>query len=469
MPMVSYEGGQHVLPFGYGDRNIPEQDDFMDFMDAFQASPQMGAIYAEQFAQWRAVGGHTPSLWMDVGPWSFWGYWGAKEYVTQTRAESPRWDAFCDFLEFEQGVRSGQEPLGSKPDWQTQNLRGEVGIVFDETVVANGGEGSRVVSLLGGRLPPGLALTDLGNGQGRVVGTPTAPGRFVAIFRIRDADGDVDDEFFNIEIDPSGFSGHQLVAFRGADLPASMLANGTPNGRYDPMRATQSVVIGGASAMCVPFSFDDALFGAEFVGTESLLATSPLNMYGGWCLTALEGATRAGAPELSSWTGLRNGGFTAWTGDLQGPSSLDALLLWKREQFTSSGATFGFEVGRDTLQVDLTSVIGDGNNLLRFVVVDSRSGDLRWFVSEAAWTRAQLGDGIFRLDGWAGSSAIGHRWAEVPAPTATSLRLPETGLVFQAESFSDVRAVGLSYRGTRWRWHYAFGFSRFFALGESTP
>ena len=119
VPLVAYEGGQHMLAVGLGDWNNPADADFMNFLYAFQRSPQIHDLYLEHYALWNAMGGRTASLFTDVGTMSFWGYWGAKEYVTQTRTNCAKWDAFGTWADLETGVRAMSDPLGTRPVLQT--------------------------------------------------------------------------------------------------------------------------------------------------------------------------------------------------------------------------------------------------------------------------------------------------------------------------------------------------------------
>ncbi len=470
MPLVAYEGGQHMLPLGYGDWSDPVSTDFMHFMYDFQRSPQMGALYREQYALWSAAGGRTPSLWMDIGTWSFWGYWGAKEFVGQTRRDSAKWDAYCAWGETQRGVRAPYDPVLARPVLQPATLHGEESIALDASLAALGGDGAVALSLLGGQLPPGVELRPDGTGRARITGTPRAFGLYRFVVRALDADGDADDRRYDLTVDPAGTRDRALFVFRGADLPASPLASGDPNGRYDPTRRTQ--VLDGGARLCVPFSMADgqALFAREFVGSQMLTPTSALTMYGGWCLAALPSATRVGAPNLNSWTGLRQGQFVSWVGDLTGPAAFDAMLAWRSDQFAPfDGAgpyAFGIDAPTSTLQVDLRSLVGDGTNELRFAVLNHDAGGDAWYLSEAAFTDQYLGDGAFRLQRFSGSSEVGHRWATFAPPVDTNLHVNTAGLTFTAKTFDDVRAVGLIYRGTRWQWNFSFAFDRAFALGE---
>ena len=114
------------------------------------------------------------------------------------------------------------------------------------------------------------------------------------------------------------------------------------------------------------------------------------------------------------------------------------------------------------LRVDVTALIADGDNELRFVVLDGGT----YYLSEAAYTSQHLGDGYFEVANFNGASAPGQRWA-VFRPTADAYAIPSAAsLTFNATTFSDVRAVGLAYHGRRWGYHYTFSFSRFLALGR---
>ena len=475
LPTVSYEGGQHMLPTGYGDWNDPASVDFMTYMYAFQRSPQIAALYREHYALFSAVGGRTASQWFDIGTYSFWGYWGAKEYVTQTRAQAPKWDAFAAWGETQRGVRAPGDVLGTRPEYAAPKYNGEQGQPFSIDLDVSGGDGVVSIGLLGGSLPPGVQLVDLGAGHARLSGTPQAFGLFRFVIRALDADGDANDQRGTFGVDPAGTSTQALFAFRGADLPVSLQANGNPNGRYDPVRRVDNLNAG--TALCVPFSLADGqpLFGPEYNGGLNRLApTSALTFYGGFCVTALEGDTRVAPASMNMWTGLREGQFISWDGDLNGPTAFEALLLWRSPQFNALGGAGPYAFGVDdttaTLQIDMTALVGDGDNELHFVIQNHDAGGDTLYLSEAAYLDQFLGDGAFRLQRFSGNGDPGMRWAPIPEPVGDDLHLPAAaGLTFAAKDFDDVRAAGIFYRGARWRWNQSFAFNRVFALGERRP
>ena len=116
------------------------------------------------------------------------------------------------------------------------------------------------------------------------------------------------------------------------------------------------------------------------------------------------------------------------------------------------------------MRADFSALIGDGDNELRFAVLDAGV----WWLSEAAWTRPVVADGFFEITAFDASAEPGRRWARfVPAVEPA---LPDVAaLAFGAHAFTDVQAVALVYRGRRWGYHYGVAFPRFMALGRTLP
>ncbi len=476
VPLVAYEGGQHMLPMGYGDWANPVHVDFMYFNYAFQRSPQIKDLYLEHYAIWNAIGGRTVSLYSDTGGMSFYGYWGAKEYVDQTPAEAPKWDAFLTYGALHAGVRAPSEPIGTRPVLPEMNFKAENHAPFTRDILASGGEGSVQLALIGGSLPPGISFTQPAPGTARLVGTPTAEGVYHFVVRALDVDKDPDFKAYTFTIDPAGVGTNALVTFRGQDIPATIPNNGWI-ARYDPARPLTTVRDGAnqTTRIYLPFSIADgsALFNRESLevpGTPKVIpATSPLNMYGGWSISAgtYADGTTSTLHDVSSFTGLRNYQWCNWSGDVSpGPSDFDALLLWRADQFNAMGGSGTYSFGNDAtsalLRVDMTLLADNDHNELRFVVRDGGT----FYISEHAYTSRNLGDGYFQLADFNGSSAAGHRWA-VFTPTADNYAIPPAAtLTFAAHTFTDVQAVGFAYHGHRDGWHFSFHFSRFIALGQ---
>ncbi len=476
VPLVAYEGGQHMLPMGFGDWNNPAHRDFMFFNYAFQRSPQIKELYLEHYALWNAMGGRTPSLFVDTSGMSFWGYWGAKEIVTQTPAEAPKWDAFLTWDALQAGVRAPSEPIASRPVLPDLVLKGEALAALSTTITATGGDGTVDLLLVGGELPPGVALAAAGSGSALLSGTPTTDGVYRFVLRALDADRDPDFHAYTMTVDPAGVGTNALVTFNGQDIPGTDGNNGWI-ARYNCARAetVDRSATTGTTRRYIPFSLADgsALFreeGLEVPGTPNILpATSPLTMYGGWSLSAgtYDNGTTSATHDVSTFTGLRDHQWCSWSGDATpGPTDFDALLLWRADQFNALGGSgsysFGDSSSTSLLRVDMTALNEYGDNELRFVVLDGAT----YYISESAHTSPHLGDGYFQLEDFNGSADTGKRWAAF-TPTAADYAIPDSAtLTFAAHTFTDVRAVGLAYHGHRDGWHYSFNFSRFLALGQ---
>lgn len=474
VPMVSYEGGQHLLAVGLGDGSDPVFRKFMNFLEFLQRGPAMKRLYTEHYALWSAAGGRTVSLFTDIGPVSYWGYWGAKEWLTDTRATAAKWDAFVAWVEAQRGVRAVNEPIGQAPSLPEQSIRGEADLPLSVTLQASGGDGAVTLQLLGGELPPGLSFTPGPGGRATLSGTPRASSTTQIVVRAVDADGDVAHRLYTVAIDPAGSSSSAILRFDAGTLPATLQPSGARNGRYDPVRPYATLGAAGEK-ICVPFSVDDgsALFDREYadgatLGGHRIAADSPQNVYGGWCVTQQQVVGRA-CP--SSWTTLRGGELASWSGancDGTGyPTALDLFLVWRKPQFAGNTPTrrfaFGSSSATSTLRVDFTQVIGDGDNEFRFAVLDGST----WYLSEAAYTRPVVGDGFLEVTGFDGSSQPGKRWAAIASPSAYELAMPPAAsLAFAAHSFSDVRAVAVVYHGRRWGYHYSVAVKRFLVLGR---
>ncbi|EDZ48133.1 conserved hypothetical protein [Rhodobacterales bacterium Y4I] len=86
LEMIMYEGGSHVTGIG----PMVEDDALTGFFTHFNYTPEMGALYRELLAGWRALGGSLFTAYADVGVPGKWGSWGALRTLGDA---NPRWDA----------------------------------------------------------------------------------------------------------------------------------------------------------------------------------------------------------------------------------------------------------------------------------------------------------------------------------------------------------------------------------------
>ncbi len=83
LPLVSYEGGQHLVARPGEQHN---NQSFVDLLQQINRDPRMGDAYAYLLDKWYGLGGKTFTFFNDVGPGSKWGYWGMKENYLDSNA-----------------------------------------------------------------------------------------------------------------------------------------------------------------------------------------------------------------------------------------------------------------------------------------------------------------------------------------------------------------------------------------------
>ncbi len=91
--LVSYEGGQHLVPRDAGQRN---DGGFTQLLFDIQRDPRMGDMYTYLAEKWREIGGTTLTLFNNMDPWSKSGAWGLKEGFDDLVA--PKFDAVQAYL-----------------------------------------------------------------------------------------------------------------------------------------------------------------------------------------------------------------------------------------------------------------------------------------------------------------------------------------------------------------------------------
>jgi len=443
IPVVAYEGGQHLVAPVW----LMDQADFVAFLNNINRHPLMAEAYRLMYSGWTAAGAMTSSQFVDMSSPAPWGSWGAKEFIRQSIAEAPKWQAFIEWSELQQGVRALGYPIGSAPVVTTPDpLPGaEAGKPYSVTITASGGDGQLRFAMLNS-LPQGLSLS-VHNGEARISGLPGKTGRFLLALRVLDADNDPGYRIFSLHVEARNTARNTLLHFRGEDVVL-------PEGE-EHMNSRRTVVTQG-NATSMPFSMADGyhLFPLD--------RRSNLNLYGG-----LRVAT-SGNGETSLWPRLDDGSpgvFAVQAGAAgESPWTFDALLVWRKEQFQKDGdvspVAFGMDASTATMRMHFQS-LGPDTAEVRFAVLDGA----QWYLSEAAYTRSAAG--VFEISDFNDNPAPGRRWAAF-APTSTDFGIPEN-LSFAAHDFSDVRAVGVAYRGERYGWHWDMTFDEFLVLANMAP
>ncbi|MFI3119749.1 MAG: hypothetical protein QX203_07195 [Methylococcaceae bacterium] len=95
IPLTSYEGGQHFLASGV----IFRDQALDDLMDAVNRDPRMKQVYLTYLDNWLNRTGEVFHHYVNSDWWSIFGRWGAKEYPSQKREESPKFDALMTYVE----------------------------------------------------------------------------------------------------------------------------------------------------------------------------------------------------------------------------------------------------------------------------------------------------------------------------------------------------------------------------------
>lgn len=95
LPLVAYEGGQHLVGVGE-DVNNPELTKL--FQDA-NRDPRMATLYLQLYRGWKHIGGTLFVHYAAPSLASKWGSWGITEYLYAPRDEAPKYDATLRFIE----------------------------------------------------------------------------------------------------------------------------------------------------------------------------------------------------------------------------------------------------------------------------------------------------------------------------------------------------------------------------------
>ena len=93
--LLAYEGGQHMAGVAGAEGN----EALNALFDNFNRDPRIKQLYLDYLAIWKREGGELFVHFNDVSRYTKSGRWGALEYVTQPRGESPKFDALMTFIE----------------------------------------------------------------------------------------------------------------------------------------------------------------------------------------------------------------------------------------------------------------------------------------------------------------------------------------------------------------------------------
>lgn len=93
--LLAYEGGQHLVD--WETRTVEQHPNPL----LYQANrdSRMGSLYSRYLKAWNDAGGKTFVHFSAPRIYSWYGSWGAKEYITQPRNQAPKYDALLKYIE----------------------------------------------------------------------------------------------------------------------------------------------------------------------------------------------------------------------------------------------------------------------------------------------------------------------------------------------------------------------------------
>jgi len=102
LDLIAYEGGQHLV-----DWNTRKADDGNnELLYAANRDRRMGELYKKYLKEWERAGGKMFVQFSAPRIYSWYGSWGIKEYISQSRSEAPKYDAILSYMEEKAGIKS---------------------------------------------------------------------------------------------------------------------------------------------------------------------------------------------------------------------------------------------------------------------------------------------------------------------------------------------------------------------------
>lgn len=121
LPLIAYEGGQHLVTSGAFHQDAPLQR----LLDDANRHPAMGDAYRRYLDMWREEGGELMVMFELVGGFGKWGRWGLMEQLLQPVDAAPKYRAVTDFLRANPPWWQGESGSGPvTPAQRTPDQRG---------------------------------------------------------------------------------------------------------------------------------------------------------------------------------------------------------------------------------------------------------------------------------------------------------------------------------------------------------
>lgn len=98
--LYTYEGGQHIkVEYGDTTQSSSKLNSLYDLFAAANRDPRMGDLYTTLLSEWKKQGGKQFMLFTSPQSFNRFGFFGIKEYMNQSRLETPKYDAIIRFQE----------------------------------------------------------------------------------------------------------------------------------------------------------------------------------------------------------------------------------------------------------------------------------------------------------------------------------------------------------------------------------
>jgi hypothetical protein len=94
IPLVAYEGGQHLT----GVFGLENNTALNELFDAANRDARMGQLYQAYLDAWKNSGAQLFVHFTSCGGYSKWGRWGSLEYLEQPRSAAPKYDTLQNFI-----------------------------------------------------------------------------------------------------------------------------------------------------------------------------------------------------------------------------------------------------------------------------------------------------------------------------------------------------------------------------------
>lgn len=199
LPLIAYEGGPSIYT-DYLDggavnaSGIPTDDHVTTFMESLNRQPGMRTVYDIHLNMARSKGLWTHTPFVDTSSWGKFGQWGHLEYLDQPNAAAPKWQAVVDWNGQTAALRHPARPAGTVPRFVTEPTlpAAEIGQPYSQDIVVAGGEGARVLGVVGAALGAGLQVEAVPGDPDRirVRGSLTETTKNHLYLRVTDGDGD---------------------------------------------------------------------------------------------------------------------------------------------------------------------------------------------------------------------------------------------------------------------------------------